>query len=142
MDESKTILVISPYLSQIKEQVEASTKFGLVVQFFNGETDFDTRNEIEENLKDGQECQLFFISPQMLRSRNYLQNIFQAGKFSRVVFDDARFVLDSGKCSTFNFAKFRLDNGDIPFIALTSAFGESAGKILQILKMEENPTIV
>src|SRR2546425_10603276 len=132
------VLVISPLISLMKDQVDALTRLGSRAAVLNSTIDFDERRRRLAALKRG-EIELVYVSPEGLEGA--LRAILADCRVSLVVVDEAHCISHWGH--DFRPAYRRLQNlkselGEIPVLALTAtATRRVAADIIRQLGMSK-----
>ena len=133
-----TVLVISPLISLMKDQVDALTRLGYRATVINSTIDFDERRERLSQLRRG-DLELVYIAPEGLDGS--LRTLIAGCPVSLVVVDEAHCISHWGH--DFRPAYRRLSGlkqelGDIPVLALTAtATRRVVGDILRQLGMRK-----
>jgi ATP-dependent DNA helicase RecQ len=115
-----TVLVLSPLISLMKDQVDSLDRLGFRAALFNSTLDDVERTAILRKLRRG-ELELLYIAPEALR--HSLRGIFADSAISLVVVDEAHCISHWGH--DFRPAYRQLHDlksqlGDIPVLALTA----------------------
>src|SRR5438874_4089389 len=115
-----TVLVLSPLISLMKDQVDALERLGFKAALFNSTLGDTERSQVLRQLRRG-ELELLYVAPEALRQS--LRNIFSDSPISLVVVDEAHCISHWGH--DFRPAYRQLQNlksqlGDIPVLALTA----------------------
>jgi ATP-dependent DNA helicase RecQ len=115
-----TVLVLSPLISLMKDQVDALERLGFRAALFNSTLSDTERTDILRKLRRG-ELELLYIAPEALSAS--LRNIFADSPISLVVVDEAHCISHWGH--DFRPAYRQLSNlkaqlGGIPVLALTA----------------------
>jgi len=115
-----TVLVISPLISLMKDQVDALVRFGFKACVLNSTLDFDERREVLSRLRRG-DLELLYVAPEGIEGS--LRNLIAETAISLVVVDEAHCISEWGH--DFRPAYRRLKGlksllGDIPVLALTA----------------------
>jgi len=114
------VLVISPLISLMKDQVDALTRLGFRAAVLNSTIDFDERRRRLAQLRRG-ELELVYVAPEGLEGS--LRGLIAGAPVSLVVVDEAHCISHWGH--DFRPAYRRLQGlkqelGDIPVLALTA----------------------
>ena len=131
------VLVISPLISLMKDQVDALTRLGFRAAVLNSTLSFDERRERLARLRRG-EIEILYVAPEGLEGS--LRDIIAGCAISLVVVDEAHCISHWGH--DFRPAYRRLSGlkqqlGDIPVLALTAtATRRVAGDIIAQLGMK------
>ncbi|MBI5709395.1 MAG: ATP-dependent DNA helicase RecQ [Candidatus Eisenbacteria bacterium] len=134
---SGAVLVISPLISLMKDQVDALTRLGFRAAVINSTLDFEERRERLAQLRRG-ELELVYVAPEGLEGS--LREIIAACRVSLVVVDEAHCISHWGH--DFRPAYRQLQDlkgrlGGVPVLALTAtATRRVAADIIQQLGME------
>src|SRR2546425_4348061 len=132
------VLVISPLISLMKDQVDALTRLGFRATVLNSTVDFDERHRRLAALRAG-EIELLYLAPEALEGS--LRALIAGCPVSLVVVDEAHCISHWGH--DFRPAYRRLGGlkrelGDIPVLALTAtATRRVAGDIIRQLGMRK-----
>jgi ATP-dependent DNA helicase RecQ len=132
------VIVISPLISLMKDQVDALVRFGYRATVLNSTVEFDERRARLSALRRG-ELELVYVAPEGLEGS--LRGILAECRPSLVVVDEAHCISHWGH--DFRPAYRRLQNlkaqlGDAPVLALTAtATRRVAGDIIRQLGMKK-----
>ena len=132
------VLVISPLISLMKDQVDALLRLGFRATVLNSTIDFEERRRRLEALRRG-EIELVYVSPEGLEGS--LRSIIAECRLSLVVVDEAHCISQWGH--DFRPAYRKLQNlkselGEIPVLALTAtATRRVSGDIIRQLGMQK-----
>ncbi len=132
------VLVISPLISLMKDQVDALTRLGYRAAVINSSLDFDARRDHLARLRRG-ELELVYVAPEGLEGS--LRQLIAGCRVSLVVVDEAHCISHWGH--DFRPAYRRLEGlkqelGDIPVLALTAtATRRVVGDIIRQLGMRK-----
>ena len=115
-----TVLVLSPLISLMKDQVDALERLGFKAALFNSTLAETERTQVLRRLRRG-DLELLYVAPEALRQS--LRSIFADCPISLVVVDEAHCISHWGH--DFRPAYRRLRDlksqlGDIPVLALTA----------------------
>jgi len=131
-----TVLVVSPLISLMKDQVDALTRLGFRAIVLNSTIDFDERRRRLAALRRG-EIELVYVSPEGLEGS--LRSILAECRVSLVVVDEAHCISHWGHDFRPAYRRLRnlkADLGEIPVLALTAtATRRVAGDIIRQLGM-------
>src|SRR6185369_13954870 len=131
-----TVLVVSPLISLMKDQVDALTRNGFRAAVINSSLDWETRRDRLRRLNAG-EYELVYVAPEGLEGS--LRNFLSGANISLVVVDEAHCISEWGHDFRPAYRKLRgLKNelGGIPILALTAtATRRVAGDIIRQLGM-------
>ena len=133
-----TVLVLSPLISLMKDQVDALVRLGFKATLVNSTIPFDERRERLAALRRG-EIELLYLAPEALEGS--LRGLIADCPVSLVVVDEAHCISQWGH--DFRPAYRRLQGlkgelGDIPVLALTAtATRRVAGDIIRQLGMRK-----
>jgi len=132
------VLVVSPLISLMKDQVDALTRVGFRAAVINSSLDFEERKERLARLRRG-ELELLYVAPEGLEGS--LRSLIAGCRVSLVVVDEAHCISHWGH--DFRPAYRRLGGlkqelGDIPVLALTAtATRRVVGDIIRQLGMRK-----
>ena len=131
-----TVLVVSPLISLMKDQVDALTRYGFRATVLNSSIDYETRRDRLKRMRAG-EYELVYVAPEGLEGS--LRNLLADVRISLVVVDEAHCISEWGH--DFRPAYRRLcglkqELGGVPILALTAtATRKVAGDIIRQLGM-------
>jgi ATP-dependent DNA helicase RecQ len=130
------VLVISPLISLMKDQVDALVRLGFRATVLNSTIEFDERRERLAALRRG-ELELLYLAPEALEGS--LRSIIAGCDISLVVVDEAHCISHWGHDFRPAYRKLRnlkSELGAIPVLALTAtATRKVAGDIIRQLGM-------
>jgi ATP-dependent DNA helicase RecQ len=115
-----TVLVLSPLISLMKDQVDALERLGFRAALFNSTLDEVERSLILRKLRRG-ELELLYVAPEALTRS--LRSIFEDSLISLVVVDEAHCISHWGHDFRPAYRQLRdlkSQLGDIPVLALTA----------------------
>ena len=115
-----TVLVLSPLISLMKDQVDALERLGFRAALFNSTLDDAERSKVLRQMRRG-ELELLYVAPEALRQS--LRNIFADSAISLVVVDEAHCISNWGHDFRPAYRQLRdlkAQLGDIPVLALTA----------------------
>ena len=131
-----TVLVVSPLISLMKDQVDALVRNGFRATLINSSLDWETRRDRLRRFRDG-EYELVYVAPEGLEGN--LRNFLAGVQVSLMVVDEAHCISEWGH--DFRPAYRRLKGlkhelGGVPILALTAtATRRVAGDIIRQLGM-------
>ncbi len=133
-----TVLVLSPLISLMKDQVDALTRLGFRAAFFNSTLSFEERRERLAQLRRG-EWELLYLAPEALEGS--LRGLIAECPVSLVVVDEAHCISQWGHDFRPAYRKLqglKQELGDIPVLALTAtATRKVTGDIIRQLGMRK-----
>jgi ATP-dependent DNA helicase RecQ len=133
-----TVLVVSPLISLMKDQVDALTRNGFRAAVINSSLDWETRRDRIRRL-DGGEYELVYVAPEGLEGglRSFLAGV----GVSLVVVDEAHCISEWGHDFRPAYRKLRglkQELGGVPILALTAtATRRVVGDIIRQLGMQK-----
>jgi len=131
-----TVLVVSPLISLMKDQVDALTRYGFRATVLNSSIDYETRRDRLKRMRAG-EYELVYVAPEGLEGN--LRNILAEMRVSLVVVDEAHCISEWGhdfRPSYRRLCGLKKELGGIPILALTAtATRKVAGDIIRQLGM-------
>jgi len=132
------VLVISPLISLMKDQVDALVRLGFRATTVNSTLPFEVRRERLAALRRG-EIELLYLAPEALEGS--LRSIIAGCNVSLVVVDEAHCISHWGhdfRPAYRKLAGLKQELGDIPVLALTAtATRRVAGDIIRQLGMRK-----
>src|SRR5207247_1995058 len=114
------VLVISPLISLMKDQVDALTRLGFRAAVLNSSVDFEARRRSLAALRRG-ELELVYLAPEGLEGS--LRGLIAGCDVSLVVVDEAHCISHWGhdfRPAYRKLAGLKAELGDIPVLALTA----------------------
>ena len=133
-----SVLVISPLISLMKDQVDALVRLGFRAATVNSTLEFDERRERLAAFRRG-EIELLYLAPDALEGS--LRNFISGCPVSLVVVDEAHCISHWGhdfRPSYRRLAGLKQELGEIPVLALTAtATRRVAGDIIRQLGMKK-----
>src|SRR6185436_8425982 len=115
-----TVLVVSPLISLMKDQVDALTRYGFRAAVINSSIGFDERRERLAQLRRG-DLELVYVAPEGLDGS--LRSLIAGANISLVVVDEAHCISEWGHDFRPAYRKLRglkQELGGIPMLALTA----------------------
>jgi ATP-dependent DNA helicase RecQ len=115
-----TVLVLSPLISLMKDQVDALERLGFRAALFNSTLNDTERTQIIRQLRRG-DLELLYVAPEALRTS--LRSIFADSPISLVVVDEAHCISHWGhdfRPAYRQLKDLKSQLGDIPVLALTA----------------------
>jgi ATP-dependent DNA helicase RecQ len=132
------VLVISPLISLMKDQVDALARIGVRATVLNSTVDFDERRRRLDALRRG-EVEILYVAPEGLEGS--LRGLIAGCDVSLVVVDEAHCISHWGHDFRPSYRRLRglkAELGDIPVLALTAtATRRVAGDIIRQLGMRK-----
>jgi ATP-dependent DNA helicase RecQ len=132
------VLVISPLISLMKDQVDALTRLGFRATVLNSTVEFEERRRRLAALRRG-EVEILYVAPEGLEGS--LRSLIAGCPVSLVVVDEAHCISHWGhdfRPSYRRLAGLKGELGDLPVLALTAtATRRVAGDIIQQLGMKQ-----
>ncbi len=132
-----TVLVVSPLISLMKDQVDALVRNGFRATVLNSSLDFERRRDALRRLRAG-EYELLYVAPEGLDG-NFLRSFLADIRISLVVVDEAHCISEWGHDFRPAYRRLRglkQELGGIPILALTAtATRRVAGDIIRQLGM-------
>jgi ATP-dependent DNA helicase RecQ len=132
------VLVISPLISLMKDQVDALTRVGFRATVLNSTVEFDERQRRLTALRRG-ELELVYVAPEGLEGS--LRDLIAGCNIRLVVVDEAHCISHWGhdfRPAYRQLAGLKSQLGDVPVLALTAtATRRVAGDIIQQLGMRK-----
>jgi ATP-dependent DNA helicase RecQ len=132
------VLVVSPLISLMKDQVDALVRFGFRAAVLNSSVDFEERRRILGALRRG-ELELVYVAPEGLEGS--LRGLIADCPVSLVVVDEAHCISHWGhdfRPAYRKLAGLKNELGDIPVLALTAtATRRVVGDIIRQLGMKK-----
>lgn len=91
-----TVLLVSPLLSLMRNQIQAATRMGLVAETINSDNVDDWSN-VEQKIKSNS-VDILLISPERLANTGFVSQVLStiAGSLSMIVIDEAHCISDWG----------------------------------------------
>jgi len=133
-----TVLVISPLISLMKDQVDALTRYGFRATVLNSSVEFEERRRRLAALRRG-EIELLYVAPEGLEGG--LRGIIANSNISLAVVDEAHCISHWGHDFRPAYRQLRglkAELGDVPVLALTAtATRKVAGDIIRQLGMKK-----
>ncbi len=131
-----TVLVVSPLISLMKDQVDALVRNGFRAAVVNSSLEFEARRETLRRLRSG-EYELVYVAPEGLEGA--LRNFLAGVRISLVVVDEAHCISEWGHDFRPAYRRLRglkQELGGVPILALTAtATRRVAGDIIRQLGM-------
>jgi ATP-dependent DNA helicase RecQ len=131
-----TVLVVSPLISLMKDQVDALVRNGFRAAVVNSSLELDARRETLRRLRAG-EYELVYVAPEGLEGS--LRNFLAGVRISLVVVDEAHCISEWGHDFRPAYRRLRglkQELGGVPILALTAtATRRVAGDIIRQLGM-------
>jgi ATP-dependent DNA helicase RecQ len=133
-----TVLVVSPLISLMKDQVDALTRYGFRATVLNSSIDYETRRDRLKRMRAG-EYELVYVAPEGLEGS--LRSMLAQMPVSLVVVDEAHCISEWGhdfRPSYRRLCGLKQELGGIPILALTAtATRKVAGDIIRQLGMQK-----
>ncbi len=131
-----TVLVVSPLISLMKDQVDALTRYGFRATVLNSSIDYETRRDRLKRMRAG-EYELVYVAPEGLEGS--LRAMLSGMTISLVVVDEAHCISEWGhdfRPSYRRLCGLKQELGGVPILALTAtATRKVAGDIIRQLGM-------
>ncbi|NAW51954.1 RecQ family ATP-dependent DNA helicase [Elizabethkingia argentiflava] len=115
------VLVISPLLALMKEQVYGLQARGIPAMYLSSELDEEQQDLVYQYMRNG-EYKIIYISPERLTNRDFLENISEV-RLGLIAVDEAHCISEWGsdfRPSYQNIRKFRKEYPHLPCLALTA----------------------
>jgi len=131
-----TVVVVSPLISLMKDQVDALVRNGFRATVLNSSLDFEQRRDALRRLRAG-EFELLYVAPEGLEG--FLRSVLAEVRVSLVVVDEAHCISEWGHDFRPAYRRLRglkQELGGVPVLALTAtATRRVAGDIIRQLGM-------
>jgi ATP-dependent DNA helicase RecQ len=133
-----TVLVISPLIALMKDQVDALLRWGFKAAMVNSTLSYEQRREVLTTLRRGQ-LELLYVAPEALEGS--LRDFIAGCPVSLVVVDEAHCISQWGhefRPAYRKLSGLKAQLGDVPVLALTAtATRRVAGDIIRQLGMRK-----
>lgn len=151
LQRSGVVLVISPNISLITNQVAYLSSLRIPVTSFTSVITYFNRRDLIKRFRDSEAnpYQFLFLTPEMLIKgsesiRELVRTMMDEGDISLIVMDDAHMIIDTEiefrHCFS-EMGNLRRRSAKIPWVALTTASSEAMDRIGRALNMED-PKII
>lgn len=135
------VLVISPLIALMQDQVDKARKLGLDAVFINSSLDKNERERRQEQLRQGR-FQLLFVTPERFRKPEFVE-LIKGRKVGLLAVDEAHCISQWGHDFRPDYSRlgeFKEMLGDPPTLALTATATPAVQQdILQQLRLPKAP---
>jgi ATP-dependent DNA helicase RecQ len=141
--EGRLVLVISPLVALMQDQVQKAREFGIAATFINSSLSKQEREERQERIKKG-EYQILFVTPERFRKPEFIETLSQR-KITLMAIDEAHCISQWGHDFRPDYSRLgdiRQSLNNPPVMALTAtATPEVQKDILKQMNLTEETDV-